>query len=309
MEGEWVVNDRENYNIPFKAYQGQSYRFTTLLKPPVMDVSGRWEATFGVEGESPYKAIGEFKQDGNHLSGTFLTETGDYRFLDGTIQHDKLYLSCFDGAHAFLFEAKIQPDSTLIGSFRSGKHYKTLWTAKVNPDVQLRDPHSLSYIREGYEGKTFSFESPEGKTVSLSDPRYQGKVVLIQILGSWCPNCRDESVFLQKYLEEHPDQPVEVIGLSFERYQEPEKAKKSIQTFKKALGLNYEIILAGKADEQETAKALPMLNQVVAYPTLIVADKAGKIRRIHTGFKGPATDEYQSFKQDFASYIKQLLEE
>ncbi|MCB0560210.1 MAG: TlpA family protein disulfide reductase [Lewinellaceae bacterium] len=309
MEGEWIVKDRENYNIPFKAYQGQAYRFTTLRKPPIMDVSGRWEVTFGIEGESPYQAAGEFKQDGNHLSGTFLTETGDYRFLDGTIQHDKLYLSCFDGAHAFLFEAKIQPDSTLIGSFRSGKHYKTLWTAKANPDFQLPDPNSLTYIKEGYEGLAFSFETPEGKTISLPDPAYKDKIVLVQILGSWCPNCRDESVFLREYLAEHPEQPIAVIGLSFERYQEPEKAKKAIQTFKKALGLNYEILLAGKADTEEAAKALPMLNQVIAFPTLIVVDKAGKVRKIHTGFTGPATQEYQSFKQEFTSFINQLLEE
>lgn len=137
MEGEWVDNSRENYRIPFKAYQGQAHRFTSLRKTPVMDVSGRWEATFGVEGENTYMAIGEFSQEGNHLAGAFLTETGDYCSLEGTVQEDKLYLSSFDGAHAFLFEAKILPDSTLIGSLRSGKHYKTLWKARANPDFEL----------------------------------------------------------------------------------------------------------------------------------------------------------------------------
>lgn len=169
MEGEWVVNGRENHRIPFKAYQGQAHRFTTLRKKPAMDVSGRWEVTFGIEGEKPFKGVGEFKQDGNYLTGTFLTETGDYRFLEGTVQADKLYLSCFDGANAFLFEAKIQPDSTLFGAFRSGKPYKTLWTAKRNPGFELPDSLGLSYIKEGHEGIRFSFENPEGKTISLSD--------------------------------------------------------------------------------------------------------------------------------------------
>ncbi|MCO6475092.1 MAG: hypothetical protein J5I94_00655 [Phaeodactylibacter sp.] len=140
MEGEWVDGSRENYRIPFKAYQGQAHRFTTLRKKPAMDISGRWEATFGIEGdEEPYRAVGEFKQNGNHLSGAFLTQKGEYGLLEGTIQDDKLYLSRFDGAGAFLFEGKILPDSTLIGSFRAGKHYKTLWKAKASPDFQLRE--------------------------------------------------------------------------------------------------------------------------------------------------------------------------
>ncbi|MCB0548478.1 MAG: TlpA family protein disulfide reductase [Phaeodactylibacter sp.] len=309
MEGEWVVRDKDNYSIPFKAYQGQGHRFTTLRKTPAMDVSGRWEATFEIERDSQYKAIGEFQQEGNYLTGTFLTEAGDFRYLEGTVQKDKLYLSCFDGAHAFLFEAKILPDSTLIGSFRSGKHYKTLWTGKANPGFKLRDPHQLSYIREGYENIAFSFENPEGKTVSLSDARYQGKVVLVQILGTWCPNCRDETTFLKEYLENHPDQQLEAIGLAFERHSDPVQAKKAIRTFKERMGLNYEVLLAGNAEKDEASKALPMLNKVIAYPTLIIIDKQGAVRRIHTGFSGPATSEYQAFKQEFESYIGQLLKE
>ncbi|MCB0585187.1 MAG: TlpA family protein disulfide reductase [Phaeodactylibacter sp.] len=309
MEGEWVVNDRDNYSIPFKAYQGQSYRFTTLRKDPVMDVSGRWEATFEIDSDKPYKAIGEFEQQGNHLSGTFLTETGDYRFLDGTIQKDKLYLSCFDGAHAFLFEAKILPDSTMIGSFRSGKHYKALWKASANPDFQLSDPNTLTHLRQGFEGIQFSFPNPEGKMVSLSGPQYQGKAVLVQIMGSWCPNCRDEAAFLQEYLDEHPGQPIEAIGLSFERYQDPEKAKNAIKSFKEELGLEYEILLAGSSDKEAVKKALPMLSEVLAFPTLIIIGPDGTVKRIHTGFTGPATSEYESFKEEFESYINQLLKE
>lgn len=138
MEGEWVVDGQEDNRIPFKAYQGQGYRFTSLRKVPVLDVSGRWQASFEAPGESPYMAIGEFEQEGNYLTGAFYTETGDYRFLEGSVQENKLYLSRFDGAHAFLFEAKIRPDSTLIGSFRSGKHYKAIWTAKADPDTGPR---------------------------------------------------------------------------------------------------------------------------------------------------------------------------
>ena len=309
MEGEWVVTNRENYSIPFVAHFGHNHRFTTLRKPPLMDVSGRWEATFGIEGEEAYPAIAEFQQDGNHLTGTFLTETGDYRFLEGTIQDNKLYLSAFDGAHAFLFEGKIQADGSLLGSFRSGKHFQTLWQARRNTEFKLGDAHQLTYLKEGYSRIDFAFENPAGQVISPKDPKYQGKVLILQIMGTWCPNCHDEAKFLVEYLGQNPNENLEVIGLAFERQREAAKAKQVIQTFTEKMNIPYEILYAGYADKDEAARALPMLNSVLAYPTLIFVGKDGQVRRIHTGFSGPATSEYPQFQKEFEAYVNQLLEE
>jgi thiol-disulfide isomerase/thioredoxin len=309
MEGEWVVTSRENYRIPFVAHYGQNHRFTTLRKPPQADLSGRWEATFGIEGEAPYPAVAEFAQDGNHLSGTFLTETGDYRFLEGTVQDNKLYLSAFDGAHAFLFEGKIQEDGSLIGSFRSGKHFQTLWQARRNSEVQLRDAHSLTLLKEGYDRIVFAFENPAGQLISPDDVKYRGKVLILQLLGTWCPNCHDETRFLVEYLRQRPELDLEIIGLAFERQGDEAKAKRAIQTFADRLEVPYEIVLAGGADKEQAAQALPMLNAVVAYPTLIFIGRDGQVRRIHTGFSGPATSAYPAFTKDFENYVNQLLAE
>lgn len=309
LEGEWIVEDRgEPYRIPFLAKHGQDHRFTTLRKDPIMDLSGRWRVTFGIEeGAESYPAIGEFKQEGNHITGTFLTETGDYRYLEGSVQADKVYLSTFDGSHAFLFEAKIQPDSSLIGSFRSGKHFRTLWEAKRDPAAQLRQPDELTALKEGYQTVDFAFPNPAGEMVSLSDPKYDGKAVIVQIMGTWCPNCRDESVFLRDYLDNHPDQELEVIALAFERYEEQDKAMSAIRTYKQQLGLDYEILLAGTSDKKAAAAALPMLNRVYSYPTMIILDDTGEVQRIHTGFAGPATEKYVEFKKDFNTFIEKLL--
>ncbi len=310
MEGAWTVNNRgEPYSIPFKAYHGKNHRFTTLRKEPVMDLSGRWSATFGVEeDEDPYPAVAELNQEGNALTGTFLTETGDYRYLQGSVQADKLYLSCFDGAHAFLFEARIRPDSTLLGSFRSGKHFQTLWTAKRDAGAQLADPNSLTYLKPGYERLEFNFPTPDGDSVSLAAPRFQGKAIIVQLLGTWCPNCRDETLFLREYLREHPDQDVAVIGLAFEKYRDPAKAMEAIRRYQNNLDPGYEIALAGYADKAEAGNALPMLNRVAAFPTLIVIGKEGQVQRIHTGFQGPATSAYADFKQEFNTFIASLLQ-
>jgi thiol-disulfide isomerase/thioredoxin len=308
IDGEWVVRSKENYRIPFIARHGRDYRFTNLRKEPVMDVSGRWDATFEIGTEDEYKGVGEFKQDGNHLTGTFLTETGDYRYLEGTVQANKLYLSCFDGSHAFLFEGKINPkDSTMIGSFRSGNAYQTSWQAKFNPNAKLKDANALTFLKPGYDRFDFTFENTAGKTVSLKDARYQNKVKIIQIMGTWCPNCRDETDFLVNYLKEHPDQDVEVIALAFERYKEKDKAMEALKRYQKHFKMDYELLLAGISDKQEASKVLPMLNAVLAYPTMIVIDKNDRVQRIHTGFSGPATSEYKQFKAEFSRFILQLL--
>ncbi len=311
IEGEWVVTNRgEDYRIPFVAKFGFDYRFTPLKKEPVMDISGRWEVTFeAVSEEDTFKAIGEFYQDGNKLTGTFLTETGDYRFLDGTIQENKFYLSTFDGSHAFLFEGKINEDGTLLGSFQSGKHYTAVWTGVKNPDFKLRDPDELTYLKEGYERFDFTFATPDGDSISLSDPAYEGKVKLVQIMGTWCPNCRDETQFLKRYLEENKTDDLSVIALAFERHQDAEKNKRAISKYQKLMGIKYPMLYAGNYQKKAAAQALPMLNQIVSYPTLIFIDKKNQVRRIHTGFNGPATSEYNNFITSFDETVKTLIAE
>ncbi|MFK8104342.1 MAG: TlpA disulfide reductase family protein [Saprospiraceae bacterium] len=309
IEGKWYVPNRGDYNIPFRAKHGQKQRFSSLKKTPKIDLTGKWETTFSVDTDEPYPAIGEFKQDGNHISGTFLTETGDYRFLEGTIQANKIYLSCFDGAHAFLFEAKILDDETLIGSFRSGSHYRTTWSAKKNPKVTLADPDSLTYLKEGYSKLEFSFPNTEGKMVSLTDEVYEGKVKIVQIFGTWCPNCKDETSFLAQYLKDNPTEDLKLIALAFEKYKGQEKALATLKNYKTTFGVDYEMLLAGYYDKAEAAKSLPMLNHILSYPTMIFIDKKGEIRRIHTGFSGPATSTYPAFKKDFEQFVATLLAE
>lgn len=309
IQGYWVVNNRENYQIPFTARFGQDHRFTTLRKEPIMDISGRWETAFTEESGATEAAVGEFVQKGNKVTGTFLTETGDYRFLEGTIQADKLYLSCFDGSHAFLFEAKIKKDSTMIGSFLSGNHYRAIWEARFSPNATLRDPTALTFLKDGYDQLNFSFPNTDGQMISLSDPVYQGKPTIVQIMGTWCPNCRDETKFLVDYLAKNPDKDLQIIGLAFERHRDKDKARASLQRYKSGMNIPYELLLAGESDKAEAAKSLPMLNHILSYPTMIFIDRTGTVRKIHTGFSGPATSKYQEFIEEFEQTINQLSTE
>ena len=309
MEGEWVVNYRDSYSIPFVAFHGQGHRFTTNNHVPETDLTGRWEATFEVETEDPYPAIGEFTQQGNDLLGTFLTETGDYRFLEGTVQGNELHLSCFDGGHAFLFNATISKSEVLSGKFYSGKHYETNWVAARNSEAVLTDPYQLSQITTPQKRIDFSLFNTEGELVSLSGPKYQGKPKLIMIMGTWCPNCLDESRFILEYLKDHPNQSIEVIALAFEKYRDEQKALSILKNYKERLKIPYDILHAGYYDKSEATKKLGFIDEVISYPTLLFVDRQNVVKKVHTGFAGPATSKWESFKTEFDNSIALILEE
>jgi len=307
LQGYYIVHNRTNYRIPFVAHFGENHRFTTAATQPKTDITGKWEVSFDVDTDNPYPAIGEFKQNGTRIQGTFRTETGDYRYLAGDIVANKIYLSCFDGSHAFLFEGKLINDDNIIGSFRSGSHYKSTWQGKRNNNAKLPDPNDLTWLKPGYNKFKFEFPNTLGKIISSEDEVFKNKIKLIQISGTWCPNCADETRFLQEYFDKNPSNEVEWVTISFEKHREKEKAMAALNTFKKRFGLSHEVLLGGYYKKSEAAEALPMLNHVLSYPTLIFIDKQNRVRRINTGFNGPATSMYTTFETEFDAFLKTLI--
>lgn len=298
--------------VPFKMeYAPVEKRFASTIESTT-EVSGIWETVFSPQSETEsYIAKGIFTQEGNRVTGTFETTTGDYRYLEGIVRADSLLLSTFDGAHAFLFEAKVT-DSTLHGQFYSGNHWKEPFTARRNETYTLPNPESLTYLKEGYETFDFSFPDTEGNMISLQDERYKDKVVIVQLMGTWCPNCLDETKFLTQYLEENDNDALAVVALAFEYAPTKEKAFKGINRLKERIQVPYPILLAqyGSSDKTLAQEKLPMLNHVLSYPTTIFIDKKGKVRKIHTGFNGPATGtKYDAFVKDFGDLTMSLLQE
>lgn len=296
--------------VPFYAVYGDSIRFHSSANARV-DVSGIWETKFSPDSEDEYLAKGIFTQKMNKVSGTFRTNTGDYRYLEGIVDGDSLRLSTFDGAHAFLFTAKVT-DSTLNGTFYSGNHFKEPFIGRRNEGFQLADEESLTFMKEGYDKLQFSFPNTEDILISLEDSRFKEKVVVVQIMGTWCPNCLDETRFLSDYVKTKKPDNFEVVALAFEYAKTKELAFKGIERLKNRVGVTYPILLAQYASSSKTKanEKLPMLNHIISYPTTIFIDKKGKVRKIHTGFNGPATGQkYIDFKEDFDQYIELLLSE
>jgi thiol-disulfide isomerase/thioredoxin len=294
----------------FVAKKGEVFRFTEFEESSNHNVSGKWKTVFKEPEGIKYEAVGVFEQKGNSVKGTFLTNTGDYRFLDGNVIGDSLMLSCFDGTHIFLFKALIDGDKLVNGRFTSSLLYLESWEAVKDENATLPNPDELTFIKEGYGDFNFSFVNTKREMVSLTNERFKNKVVLVQLLGSWCPNCMDESKFLAKWLKENPNKNVEIIGLAYEKSLEPDFAFPKIDRMKKRFGMEYEVLLAGLYDKVEAQKTLPMLNHIISFPTTIFLDKNHKVRKIHTGFSGPGTGIYhEQFKAKFNNFMEKLTAE
>ena len=304
------VKESVNRVVPFSAEYNNSVRFFAENATNT-NIEGTWETVFSEGTDDAYIAKGIFYQKNNHVTGTFRTTTGDYRFLDGVLDGDTLKLSAFDGSHVFYFKAKIT-DSTMNGYFYSGNHWKEPFSAKINPNFGLPDANTLTYLNEGFETFNFSFPDAEGTMISLSDALFKDKVVVVQLMGTWCPNCLDESRYFSEYIKNSKPENVQFVALAFEYDKTPEKAFEKIIKLKDRFQLDYPILLAqyGGIDKKEAQQKFPMLNHVLSYPTTIVIDKTGAVRKIHTGFNGPATGEkFTEFKNEFESFLAELAAE
>jgi thiol-disulfide isomerase/thioredoxin len=313
LQGEvfLVKSNEKNQHVPLRATLGENYRFFKTPASDNADVSGRWAVKFIDDGNGqPEIALGEFTQSHDAVSGTILTTTGDHRYLAGQVKGDELYLSTFDGAHVFLYKAKIGAAGDLDGDWWSGLAYHEKWTGKRDASAQLPDAYGVTAMRAGVKKFDFAFPDLSGKTVSSNDPQFRGKVLIVALAGSWCPNCHDEAAFLAPLYKEYRDKGLEVVSLQFEHFGDFERAAQATQRFRQNYGIEYTTLIAGISDKDGAAKKLPMLKSFVAFPTTVFVDRRGNVRKIHTGYTGPATgDHYVQFVNEVKTTLAQLLAE
>lgn len=312
LAGELTIVRRfgETQVMPFSAVPGNE-RSQESSEAPNHDMSGRWQVRFHEADGSDTPSIGEFAQRGSRLFGTFLNPNGDHRFLAGHVRGNSFKLSTFDGAHAFIFSGEISETGDIRNAdFWSATSWHQNWSAVRNEYAQLPDSFQRTFLKPGYDTFEFEFPDPDGVTVSLADEKYDGKVVLVMIAGTWCPNCNDEARFMAPLHKEYRDQGLEVVALLFEHFEEHEVAAEQVRRFREKFDIEYDTLIAGISDKIEAARVLPALSAVLAYPTTIFIDRGGRVRQIHTGFSGPGTGEhYEELQQEFRDLITTLLAE
>jgi len=283
--------------------ENKTYKFS-------VNVSGRWQVNFVDDEGNKTISVGEFTQNNSKVIGTFLTTTGDYRYLNGFVKSNDLQLSTFDGAHVFLFKAKLKKDGKLYGDFWSGTQWHENWTGVRNEKAALPDEDSLTFLKKGHNRISFSLEDIYGNKVSLSDKKFKGKVVLVNLAGSWCPNCNDEARYLSEYYKKKKNKGLEIISLMFENYKDKNKNIRQIKRFRDKFDIKYDLLYAGINNKGVAAKLLPMLNTVLAFPTTIFIGRNGEVRKITTGFSGPGTGKhYIKFLEKFDLFVNHLLNE
>ncbi len=299
----------DNYTMDF----GATYQNQTRFRVPHDSnrkhlIDGKWETEFSPNTPNEYKAIGLFEETNESVTGTFITETGDYRFLEGGIHNDSMILSCFDGSHALLFKAKIKEDS-MKGKFFSGIHYHEPWRAFRNESFELSNPDSITRAKIGVDLE-FTLPTINGDSLHYPNADYSDKVVIIQVMGSWCPNCMDETSLFTEFYKAYQDKGLEVIAIAFEKPEKFEDKVERVKELKEHFGAKYDFVIGGNASKLEAEKVLPALDTIVSFPTAIFIDKNGAIRKIHTGFYGPGTGTYYvKYVASTKRFIEKLLSE
>lgn len=307
LRGIWINRGRKSPAIlSFTAIRDLKDRFPVHKnESKTADISGKWETWFDAGSVDSSLAIGIFRKlESDVVYGTFLTETGDHRFLEGKVSSDSLKLSVFDGSHAWLYLASIDGDR-MNGMFYSGNQYKAPFVAKRNPDVRLRDASGITAMNGPV---SFSLPDCDSVLYSTSDDRYRNKVVIYQVLGTWCPNCMDESVFLDSIYRQRGSEGLEVVGLAFERSADFAKAVPGIRRTVNRLSISYPVVFAGSTDRERIKAVFPAMTGFNSFPTTIITDRKGQVVKVHSGFSGPATGEaWELYKRDFYRTLDRLL--
>jgi thiol-disulfide isomerase/thioredoxin len=259
--------------------------------------------------ENQSHAVGILKTYGGQIHATFLTETGDYRFLEGNTTGQSIELSCFDGTHLFYFCANIKGDSLTDGHFVSGSTWQEKWSGYLHPSAQLRDPDSLTTF-VSKENFAFTALDQSQQKILFDSTRFKDHVTIVQILGSWCPNCTDESKFLKDLYAAYNNKGLQIIPVAFEREATVEDQLFRVQRQFQDLEIPYPPYLGGTSPKSKAEQVFPQLNHIISYPTTIILDKKGKVRKIHTGFYGPGTGKYyMHHKELLTMFVEALLDE
>ncbi len=250
------------------------------------------------------------RQSGSEVSGAILKTSGDTGTLTGQWKDGKLVMSHFAGERPLLFEAQLNPDGTLNITLDRQFTYRAARSteARAVGIAEPPDPTLFTSVKNPSEPFHFSGPDLDGKMVSDSDPLFQGKVVVLTIGGSWCPNCHDEAPFLEALYKEFHARGLEVVGLNFELNPDLAEARPRVNSFIKRYGIQFPMLVPGTPDEAPAK--LPQLVNFGVYPTTIFVGRDGRVRRVHAGFASAATGvEHTRLLRDERELVEQLLAE
>jgi thiol-disulfide isomerase/thioredoxin len=297
------VGNRGPRTIPFRASRG-----TWPAEPPPEALVGRWDAMFN-PAERPSPRVFEFRRTALGLEGTIVSNSGDYGLFWGGAVADSFAMAHFDGSFVYLLTGRLEGD-TLRGVFHAGLRTQTPFVAvRSRGGAHLTPPTEV--VRADTSGPfTFAFPSVDGELVTSDDPRFRGKVVIVDIFGTWCPTCHDAAPTLVDLDRRYRDRGLAIVGLAYEVTGDTAVDGTLVRRYRDKFGIAFPLLLAGVNDGTSPGETQPQLAGPIAFPTTIFLDRSGRVRRVHAGFYGPATGAAQTVLQrEFAELVETLLTE
>ena len=277
--------------------------------PGAPAIGGIWEVTGldSAKAEKAWRLV--VRQKGGEISAGILRVDGDTGTMTGAYRDGKFVVSHFSASRPSLLEIKAQPDGSLALTLNGRTGYTAyrpeVARAKGLPEPD--DPAKHTGIKDPNERFHFNFPDLTGRMMSDADPRFQGKVVLVNITGSWCPNCHDEAPFLASIYRKYRSQGLEIVGLSFEEADQM-KDPVRLRSFLKKYGITWTILLVGDTDQVN--EKLPQVVKLDAWPTTFFLGRDGRVRAVHSGFPSSASGELRfKAEEEFSATVERLLAE
>lgn len=322
LDGEHLIGAYRNKRANARPQDVRMQRFVpvTAAAEDAPSLAGTWEMRRRAEEATASRDTRTWhvflRQSGAEFSGSILRVDGDTGTLVGRWQSGRLVLSHFAGERPNLFEATLNPDGTLAVTLNGSAHYLVVRNAEARSKgiPEPPDPSRYTSVKDPTVPFQFAFPDLAGKLVANTDPRFRGKVVILAIGGSWCPNCHDEAPFLSELYRDYRARGLEIVGLMFENDPDPAVSRPRVQSFMKRYAVLYPMLIAGTTQASPTSKtineALPQIVNFGAYPTTIFLGRDGRVRSVHAGFASPATGaEHMRLKQEIRDLIERLLAE
>ncbi len=286
-------------------------------------LAGEWVFHRPSEEGAERVTLADFRQDQTAnadgeavITGIFEPVSGDTGLLHGAIFRQdgatRFHLSRFDGIHVLAFNGEFLPDGSLKGQIGSGLTSVSPFTAQRSSDTASVDPNiqgaKLTRVKDPQEVFRFSGVDANGKPVTQASPEFKGKPVIVDIFGTWCPNCHDEAPVLETLYRKYHDQGLEIVALAYEYTDDAARNQRLMAIYRAKYSLTFTMLLSGTTAEGEIGKTLPQLVDFGAYPTAIFLDRSGRVLAIHAGFSGPSTgDRYTQVQQNFDSLAREIL--
>lgn len=286
-------------------------------------LSGDWVFTWPEEEGAEKMTRANFQQEKEHdchrapaVKGTIQPVSGDTGLLHGQVTglpngKTHFHLSRFDGIHAFAIDGEFLPDGSLKGQ-QGGIKTLELFTALRATDTKTADPNALAetltQVKDPGEPFRFSGVDASGKTVNQDSAEFKGKPLIIDIFGTWCPNCHDEAPVLEKLYRKYHEQGLQIVGLAYEYVDDTPRDLRQIAIYRAKFGVTFPLLLSGTTDQGQIAKTLPQLVNFGAFPTSIYVDRNGHVRAILAGFTGPSTGEkFQQVQQRMDELAREIV--